>query len=317
MATDLLTKEQIAKAIDYNTRKSGVLWHEDDISLGSLGSKVFPPSTRGFALAVARFQQKHDLVVDGSLGPETFAMLRAVAQGTAATLGNADVPSASAVPSPVGISNRIIVDGVPRLMPEALLQAGLTCTNWLNDQQSHEDVHFKSSPRNRVVTHIVIHESVTNSVTATADTLLAKGYGVHFSIAPDGHIACHNDPVKEYVIHGNQLNGCSVGIEVINPYSPLYDKPPYEKTITGRMVDLGPDRGEAVLLRPDGSATAGAARPGDMALPVDPDAYVCLPDRRSRCEAPEDPRVGCPHQGETGAGDRGPPGLLFACGRPL
>lgn len=227
---NLLTKDQIAKAIAYNVKKAGTLWKTEDVQAalyrGVIGAVLYLPQQEGFALTVAQFQKQHNLDVDGCLGPATFALLRSVTQTAPA------MPDIGpGVPARTGVSNQIIVNGKRVQMPQQYLSAGLTCSNWIDDADAHEDVHFACKPRNGDVTNIVIHESVTNSVAATVDALQAKGYGVHFMIAPDGHISCHNDAVTEYLIHGNQLNGRSVGIEVINPYSPKYAKPPFTRTI--------------------------------------------------------------------------------------
>jgi len=235
MMDELLTKNQIVKAVAYNVKKAGIIWKTEEVQaalyMGAGGATLPLPQHEEFALAVARFQKQHNLDIDGCLGPATFAILRSATQTSPSTSlpGMPDI--GSGVPARTGVSNRIIVNGKRIPMPQQYIKAGLTCSNWIDDADAHEDVHFTCKPRNGEVTNIVIHESVTNSVASTVDALQAQGYGVHFMIAPDGHLSCHNDAVTEYLIHGNQLNGRSVGIEVINPYSPKYAKPPFTRTI--------------------------------------------------------------------------------------
>jgi hypothetical protein len=235
----ILTDDQIAAAIKYNLSKAGVLWRPRELPAPLKGMS---PGSKEFAVTVARFQSWADLVVDGKLGPATFSMMRGFLQGLPQAPDGLDL--GAAVPTRPGVSNQIIVNGQRVRLPDEYAQAGLSCSNWLDDGDATEDVHFDGArPRTKQVQHLVIHESVTNSVAETVRVLKGKGYGVHFMIAPDGHISCHLDPVKEQVIHGNQLNGTSIGVEVINPYSPKFDRPPYEKTIPAEWWTWVPEGG--------------------------------------------------------------------------
>lgn len=243
MPTPALTPEQIAVALAYNRAKANVLWCPTDLP-PPLNKTL--PDTPAFATAVAQYQSWAGLVVDGKLGPATFSMLRAYLQNLPPPPDGLDL--GTAVPARPGVSNQIVVGG--RRVPDVGMLAGLTCSNWLDDGNATEDVHFDSRPRTKPTTHLVIHESVTNSVAETVRVLKAKGYGVHFMIAPDGHISCHNDPVREAVIHGNQLNSTGIGVEIINPYSPKFDRPPYEKTTPAEWWTWVPPGGKAAYCLP-------------------------------------------------------------------
>lgn len=84
-------------------------------------------------------------------------------------------------------------------------------------------VRFKNAPRTaRVVSEVILHETVTTSVRATVDVLQQRGLGVHIIIGPDGIIHQHGDLFDDELWHASQHNGPSVGIEVVNPYYPRY-----------------------------------------------------------------------------------------------
>ena len=79
---------------------------------------------------------------------------------------------------------------------------------------------FKSRKRTRgtVVNVALVHQSVTSSPETTEKVLRRSGYGVHFAIDGDGQIYQYNDPIDK-LAHGNEMNGRSVGVEIIQPYT--------------------------------------------------------------------------------------------------
>lgn len=83
---------------------------------------------------------------------------------------------------------------------------------------------FISKVRNKPVKHFVIHETAGRTAAGCKRTLLKKNYGVHLILDRDGTVSCHADLASEITFHGNQLNGTSVGIEIVNPYSPRLAK---------------------------------------------------------------------------------------------
>jgi hypothetical protein len=52
-------------------------------------------------------------------------------------------------------------------------------------------------------------------------------------MAPNGHLSCHGDLVLDRMVHANQLNDTSFGIEIVNPYNPIYvvDRAVWSQTI--------------------------------------------------------------------------------------
>jgi hypothetical protein len=121
----------------------------------------------------------------------------------------------------------LIIDGARVPVPAEL---GLVVTNYLDD----DEFHFVSRKRQRKLEYICIHESVTNKKGATVSVLRGKDLGVHLIIAPNGYVSQHCDLVREQLPHASQLNSSSIGLEVINPYSPKYASSEYKRTIPKR-----------------------------------------------------------------------------------
>lgn len=221
----------IAEAVEFNGRKAGKLWTRDQLP-PPLATGDFRSDSKEFALAVAGLQTAMGLVVDGKLGPSTLAALRALPRVDEDSTIH-DAPDDTEEPTVdesvvargrINVSNKLILGGQEIDLPNALLDLGISSSNWLHDDERH----FEGLPRSGKMEHFVIHESVTTSVTATIRALDGKrkrtGYlfGIHFTLAPDGHIHQHNDPVTDFLVHANQLNETSAGIEVINPYNPKF-----------------------------------------------------------------------------------------------
>lgn len=94
---------------------------------------------------------------------------------------------------------------------------GLIVKNYL---QNPEEPHFKHRPRKRKLRHFVLHETAGRTARGCKNTLIRKGYGVHLILARDGVLTCHGDLALDRMVHANQLNNTSIGIEVVNPYAP-------------------------------------------------------------------------------------------------
>lgn len=235
-------------AVAYNAGMDGSLWKRTDLP-GPLNHPGFGSDTPGFALGVATFQTAVGLLVDGKLGPNTLAALsqfRPYEPGgdgdcpTDADYSQDDAAPGSThgttwPPARVGVSNKLIVDGTEVAIPTGMIDAGITCSNWQADGDKHFDFRRRTAP----MRHFVLHESVTTSVAATIRVLEAKrrrngyDYGVHFTLAADGHIHQHNDPVQHRLVHANQLNDSSAGIEITNPYNPKFGGAPWTTVIPG------------------------------------------------------------------------------------
>lgn len=80
-----------------------------------------------------------------------------------------------------------------------------------------------SRGKGRVITQIVLHESVTNSRDATVKVLSARHLGVHFIVDTDGSVTQHV-PVELACAHAegfgkpSEHNEASIAVEVVNPY---------------------------------------------------------------------------------------------------
>lgn len=126
-------------------------------------------------------------------------------------------------------SNAIIVNEARILLPDEILKAGVTATNFEDDGEPR----FKHRERQGDVLSFVIHETCGNTAQGCKNTLLRRGYGVQLILAPNGHLSCHGDLVLDQMTHANQLNKVSFGCEIVNPYSPAYVR---DKAIWGRTM---------------------------------------------------------------------------------
>jgi hypothetical protein len=131
--------------------------------------------------------------------------------------------------------------------------AGLSVGNF-RDAEVHR---FAGGDRaGRVVTEVVVHESVTRSAADTVAVLKRRKLGVHLIVAPDGRVTQHGDLAHDRLAHAGGHNGPSVGIEVVNPYYATYlrDGLPWSRVIgapwahRGRYVLPTPEQAEATAL---------------------------------------------------------------------
>ena len=91
---------------------------------------------------------------------------------------------------------------------------------------------FETYKRKEPITGIVLHESVSTSVTSTEKALQSGGNGVHYIVDMDGHAYMYYDPSEYVTAHtgaGVNTNATTVGIEFVNPYKP-------SKTSAGQTV---------------------------------------------------------------------------------
>lgn len=78
---------------------------------------------------------------------------------------------------------------------------------------------FLSYKRNDDIKNIVLHETGGISSTGAINSMKKQKLGVHFIISPNGEIIPCVDPLL-MTCHAKGMNNKSVGIEVVNPYSP-------------------------------------------------------------------------------------------------
>ena len=99
---------------------------------------------------------------------------------------------------------------------------------WKSLPEISEGVKIKSGPgfkkkrkrkKDEEPTEIDLHESVTHTWKGAHRVLNTRGLSVHYTIAKDGTIRQHADPIKYYCLHaGGKHNKNSVAIEIINRY---------------------------------------------------------------------------------------------------
>jgi len=135
-------------------------------------------------------------------------------------------------------SNAIIVGGIRIVLPDEFIEFGLTVSNYMDDGEPH----FSRKARVKSLQHFVLHETCGNTARGCKGSLIRKGYGVQLILDPKGHLSCHGDLLSEQMVHANQLNPTSIGMEVVNPYSPLYAKEPFTKTIPSEWWTWVPSR---------------------------------------------------------------------------
>jgi len=112
---------------------------------------------------------------------------------------------------------------------------------------------FAGSKRRKVVSEIVVHETVTRDVKSTLRVLRMRKLGVHFIVAPDGELLQLADPVRTRLEHAAPHNVSSIGIEIVNPVEPRFLRPrlPWTRTLKaswaagGHYVLPTPEQAEA------------------------------------------------------------------------
>lgn len=108
----------------------------------------------------------------------------------------------------------IVINGKAREVPN------IESTNYLDGVEPH----LFHKPRKKQIQHIVIHETAGISGLRCKRTLEHKNYGIHLILHRKGNLSCHCDLASEITRHAGQLNGTSIGIEIVNPYYPFLSK---------------------------------------------------------------------------------------------
>ncbi len=127
-------------------------------------------------------------------------------------------------------NHKIVIGGKLFEPPE-----GLRVVNFLEPAVSC----FKAKRRAKTpITELVLHETVTTGVTSTIAILQRRSLGVHFIIGPDGEITQHNDLAYDRVAHAPPHNKCSIGIEIVTPYYPMYlgEDQPWKQVIDAKWA---------------------------------------------------------------------------------
>ena len=126
------------------------------------------------------------------------------------------------MPNPIK-SNALIVNGIRLFLPRSVLDVGGTAVNYLDDREPHLANGLRKSP---LVT-FVLHETSGNSASGCKKSLVEKHLGVHLILDKDGTISNHADLATEICWHAGQVNGVSIGMEVVNAYRPETAKDPH------------------------------------------------------------------------------------------
>lgn len=222
---DMLTKQNVTDAIRYNAKR--ILSRNLDIS-----ALLWPWRSEGetvFVWATALFQCQQGLTVDGKFGPSTEVALRRETDKTPVERPVPADPPKIVISYGSQCSNAIIVNGARIMLPDEFVSQGLTASNYLDDGEPR----FAHRLRTQPLIHFVLHETCGNTAKGCMDNLIKNDYGVQLIMAPSGHISCHGDLVLDRMVHANQLNDSSYGLEVVNPYSPIYvqNKAVFNETI--------------------------------------------------------------------------------------
>lgn len=143
-------------------------------------------------------------------------------------------------------SNSLIIHGARVPLPAEVLAAGGSAANYLDDGEPA----FRHTARVRPLQHFILHETCGNTASGCRDTLIRKGYGVQLILAPDGRVSNHGDLAEAVMVHGNQLNPTSIGIEVCNPYCPGFARPPFGPTIPAEWWTWVPAGGAKAYVLP-------------------------------------------------------------------
>jgi hypothetical protein len=219
-------------ALDYNTKKNGTLW-----KLANLPWPYYEedPSNKAFALLIASFQRSHGLTADGCLGPSTLSTMREVAKKG---IPDDHVDEAFVEYDPTRVqsvptrkcSNILIFED--EKIKVDLTARGITVSNYVDDGEHHFSKTYRYK---KPIERFVIHESGGGREAArVVKTLKKKGYGVHLLIAPDGHVSQHANLGTERLVHANQANATSIGLEIVNPYKATNILPPFTRTIPAK-----------------------------------------------------------------------------------
>lgn len=273
----MLSRKEVASAQNFNKRMSGRIW---DVSKLPWPWSMFSPDSLPFAEFTAYFQDEQGLLEDGMLGRATLSTMRAKIQEenreqvgileedlAVSKRRDRDGNTATSRPLPehVGLSNAVVISGKSVRLPQAALDAGVTCSNYLDDGEYHFDHYTRKSK----LQHLVYHESVTRDQPHTVRILKrrktesGKHLGVHLILAPDGHFSCHVDLADETCVHGNQLNRTSIGFEWVNPYYAKRLKAPFTETLEREWWTHVPNKYPKLYVKP----TQAQLRSAELVVP--------------------------------------------------
>lgn len=129
-------------------------------------------------------------------------------------------------------SNALIIGGARVQLPAELIARGGRATNYLDDGE----LHLAAWPRKSPLDLFVLHETAGDTAGGCEASLLHSRdkLGVHLILDHNGLVSNHGDLAAEIMRHAGGANGRSIGIEVVNPYNPVFDVEPMEPTMPAR-----------------------------------------------------------------------------------
>ena len=228
----MLNKTEFQAANDYNKYRIS----SNKLDVDSLPWQWQMSDWAAFVWCTVIHQMEFGLTIDGKLGPKTEESIKE------------HCPS---IEMPYETSNAIIVYGKRFSLPPGLIEEGLSASNFLDDGL----FHFEHTERDSDdVTLFVLHETCGNTAEGCVNTLKANGYGVQLILDPSGHLYCHGDLVLDRMIHANQCNNKSFGIEIVNPYAPQYisnnNKDVFDNFIDAEWWTWTPDKNDRRYVTP-------------------------------------------------------------------
>ncbi len=113
-------------------------------------------------------------------------------------------------------SNALIINGAQVPLPQAVLDAGATATNFLMDGEPH----LVYKPRTKPLCMFIIHETGGNTEVGAERSMERNHLGVHLLLDSDGSLSNYADLATETCAHASQANGVSIGMEIVNEYRP-------------------------------------------------------------------------------------------------
>jgi len=149
-------------------------------------------TSKEFALVVAEFQEKNNLIVDGILGLKTHAKLQDK-------------------------------DYKPKIV-NLIISGSETCESKLKISHELKFPFDSYRQRKKPISMIVVHWNVTFSAHSCFNVLVSRNLSTHFIVDVDGTVYQTLDPVECAAKHAGRVNSISIGIDISNPVLIKYHK---------------------------------------------------------------------------------------------
>lgn len=292
------------QAAQYNARVQGKLWMQAELPPPLSLSGILDPAGEDFAYIVASFQSLLGVTVDGKLGTDTLAVMRAwmqqpVSDPPSEHAEEGDDEESLVIPATPegprtgrsGVSNAVRIGGQSVALPQEFLDQGISASNFADDDE-HQFTY--TYDRVQPLRWFVYHESVSMSGKGTIRTLQNKQarsarngknggkgypYGIHLIGHADGHLSCHADLLDDVLVHANYFNRHCAGIEFVNPYNPKWARAPFTRTIARQWWTWVPKDAEPLYTVPTDAQMRAAVLLAKWLPTVLPDLELNFPSR--------------------------------------